>query len=349
MRPNESPQRLEDRRRQALHLLKKQTNLSDVARQVGVHRSTVLRWAEAFRNNGWRGLRSRPNSGRPSLLDPLQKQRLTKVLIQGPLAWGYSTDLWTLKRIAQVIRKKFRVPYHPSHVWRLLQGLGWSCQKTGEESAGEKRESHPAVETAGVAAYKKTLKGSKLAWRSSTRAASFWSPISPKPGLPEVKLRLCAWPETGRRYRRSPRLRSVPNARGRLFISVSIPTKMSARFKSANFFKPWPDIFKAPSFSSGTEARLIAQSWFRPSCAVIPGFIPTSSRAMLPNLTRTNSFGASSNDPCPTWSPKISSTLNASSGHAQESSKLLNETYGLAFTHLIYPGVNMLHYLYKCQ
>ena len=41
----------------------------------------------------------------------------------------YRTDLWTLKRIAEVIRRHFGTTYHPNHVWRLLVGMNWSCQK----------------------------------------------------------------------------------------------------------------------------------------------------------------------------------------------------------------------------
>jgi transposase len=50
------------------------------------------------------------------------------VLLKGPPAVGYRTDLWTLQRVAEVIDEHFDVQYHPSHVWKLLRDLGWSCQ-----------------------------------------------------------------------------------------------------------------------------------------------------------------------------------------------------------------------------
>jgi transposase len=64
---------------------------------------------------------------------------LKVLLLQGPQAFGYATALWTLKRIARVIRKQWRVVYHPSHVWRLLGELGWSCQRP-ERRARERDE-----------------------------------------------------------------------------------------------------------------------------------------------------------------------------------------------------------------
>ena len=64
---------------------------------------------------------------------------LERQLQRGPLAHGYATDLWTLARIADLIRKWFGVRHHPSHVFRLLRGLGWSCQKP-EQRAKERDE-----------------------------------------------------------------------------------------------------------------------------------------------------------------------------------------------------------------
>jgi transposase len=37
--------------------------------------------------------------------------------------------LWTLARIADLIDKLFGVRYHPSHVFKLLGRMGWSCQR----------------------------------------------------------------------------------------------------------------------------------------------------------------------------------------------------------------------------
>jgi transposase len=57
-----------------------------------------------------------------------QRQRLLEVLLQGTRAYGFPNELWTLKRIAAVIQVEFRIRYHPSHVWKVLRRLDWSCQ-----------------------------------------------------------------------------------------------------------------------------------------------------------------------------------------------------------------------------
>jgi transposase len=129
MRPSGSAAQLEKRRRQAIQLLKAGKTLSAVALAVGASVSSVHRWHQTYLEKGLKGLRPRPTPGRPPRLSERQKKKLVKVLLQGPLAAGYRTDLWTLQRIAEVIEREFGVGYHPSHVWKVLNGLGWSCQK----------------------------------------------------------------------------------------------------------------------------------------------------------------------------------------------------------------------------
>jgi transposase len=129
MRPPGTARQLEQRRRQAIRLLKAGKNLSAVALAVHSSVSSVFRWRQSYRRKGWKGLRPRPTPGRPPRLSVGQKGRLLKLLLRGPVAAGYRTDLWTLRRVAEVIADHFGVRYHPCHVWRLLTDLGWSCQK----------------------------------------------------------------------------------------------------------------------------------------------------------------------------------------------------------------------------
>lgn len=139
MRPHGSQETLEKRRWRALDLLKQGLNLSQVAAKVGSAPSSVLRWQRAFRKQGRRALKPRPVPGRPPKLNARQKRQLSKILLAGALGAGYSTDLWTQKRVAKVIQARFGVDYHPNHMWRLLQSLGWSVQKP-EKRARERDE-----------------------------------------------------------------------------------------------------------------------------------------------------------------------------------------------------------------
>jgi transposase len=140
MRPHGTQEELEKRRRRAIQLWKKGTkSLSAIARWLGASKSSVSRWFQAYHEKGTKGLKSKAVPGRPPKLLPEQKEKLAQLLLAGPLACGYRTDLWTLQRIAQVIQKNFGAQYHPNHVWRLLLGMGWSCQKP-ERRALERKE-----------------------------------------------------------------------------------------------------------------------------------------------------------------------------------------------------------------
>lgn len=129
MRPPGTSYQLEKRRDYAIRMLKSGKTLSAVARAVSASRSSVLRWQQAYQKHGWLGLQARPIPGRSPRLSSVQKEKLVQVLLDGPLAAGFKTELWTLKRITKVIQWLFGIAYHPSHVWRILIELGWSCQK----------------------------------------------------------------------------------------------------------------------------------------------------------------------------------------------------------------------------
>jgi len=139
MRPYGKPEILEKRRRRALRLLKAGHSYRSVAQEVLSSLSSVVRWYQQYRKDGLKGLRPKPTPGRPSRLSQREKQKLVEILLEGPLAAGYATDLWTLKRVQEVIAKRFHVRYTIANVWQLMQALGWSCQKP-EPRARERNE-----------------------------------------------------------------------------------------------------------------------------------------------------------------------------------------------------------------
>ncbi len=129
MRPQGTAQQLQKRRTYAMQLWKSGKRPATIARAVSASRSSVGRWIHTYMHKGREGLAAQPVPGRPAYLSAKQKQKLEHLLLQGPLAAGYQTDLWTLVRIAKLIKQHFGVSYHPGHVWKVLQQLGWSCQK----------------------------------------------------------------------------------------------------------------------------------------------------------------------------------------------------------------------------
>jgi transposase len=89
----------------------------------------VKRWRRAWQEGGIAALAAKPHPGPTPKLSEYQRQALVTILKDGPIRAGFSTDLWTTGRVAKVVRKKFRVSYHPDHVGRILHDLGFSPQK----------------------------------------------------------------------------------------------------------------------------------------------------------------------------------------------------------------------------
>ena len=129
MRTKCSAAELEARRRRAAKLFQERKPLAEIGRLVGASLSSVKRWKRAWKQGGVAALRSKPHPGPKPKLSSDQKQELVGILRRGPIAAGYRTDLWTCGRVAEVVRKKFRVSYHPDHLGRILHDLGFSPQK----------------------------------------------------------------------------------------------------------------------------------------------------------------------------------------------------------------------------
>lgn len=117
------------RRVRAGRLLQHGKKPAEVARLVGAPRQTVYRWFDVLNDSGIDALRDMSKGGRPAQLDAQQHAKLREVLLAGAQAAGFGTDLWTLKRVREVIVKQFGVRYSEVHVWRLLGQLGFSSQK----------------------------------------------------------------------------------------------------------------------------------------------------------------------------------------------------------------------------
>jgi transposase len=120
---------LERRRMAAAELLKQGVSQAEVARRLGVHRQSVIRWARRLAQSGRAGLKQAGRAGRKPKLSAAQLRRLEQGLKRGPEALGYPTGPWTGRRVRELIEYQCGVRYHEAHVWRLLRQLGWSCQR----------------------------------------------------------------------------------------------------------------------------------------------------------------------------------------------------------------------------
>jgi transposase len=129
MRPPGSAAELEARRRRAAEYFQAGKPSQEIARLFGVDLSSVKRWKRTWKAGGVDALAAKPHPPRATRLSEKQKLQLVKLLLSGPRACGFGTDLWTCARVAAMVQKRFAVRYHPDHVGRILHDLGFSPQK----------------------------------------------------------------------------------------------------------------------------------------------------------------------------------------------------------------------------
>ena len=125
---------LEKRRLRAGRMLLRGIAQVEVARRLGVAKSTVSGWAERVETGGLDALRSTSALGRPAGLDGAQRASLVRSLKQGAMAHGFATELWTLPRVARLIETEYGMRYSEPHVWRVLRQLGFTPQRPSKRA-----------------------------------------------------------------------------------------------------------------------------------------------------------------------------------------------------------------------
>src|SRR5438105_13797620 len=91
------------------------------------------------REQGEEGLRGKIAPGPQPRLSQEQMGQLPSLLEQGAEAHGFRGAVWTTQRVAALLKKQFRISYHPAHTSRLLKRLNYSVQQP-EEKATQRDE-----------------------------------------------------------------------------------------------------------------------------------------------------------------------------------------------------------------
>ena len=115
MEAKEQSEQLQTRRLEAGRLLKAGHAQIEVARQLGVAKSTVSGRAKRVEQGGLRALRARG-------------------LRKGALAVEFATELWTLPRVAEWVDREFRVRLSEPQIWRVLRSSEFSAQRPAKRA-----------------------------------------------------------------------------------------------------------------------------------------------------------------------------------------------------------------------
>ncbi|MFF0146901.1 transposase [Amycolatopsis sulphurea] len=102
----------------------------DVVTELGVSAQTASRWYRAWAGGGRPALAGTGRAGRLPRLSDKQIAEVAVALKKGPKDNGFSTDMWTLARVVEVIEQVTGVRYSITQTWAILrERLGWSSQR----------------------------------------------------------------------------------------------------------------------------------------------------------------------------------------------------------------------------
>jgi transposase len=120
----------EQTRLRGVAMLREGFSPTEISQRLGVARLTVYRWKSRGRGKG----ATIRHSGRKPLITLRQRRQLEKILERGAVAAGFATEVWTGRRIAQVLWQRFGVQYHFKAIPLLLRSWGWSWQKPHKQA-----------------------------------------------------------------------------------------------------------------------------------------------------------------------------------------------------------------------
>lgn len=158
----------------------------EIADVLKVHRSNVCVWLQRWQEEGIEGILEGHRPGRPSTLSERQRQELADIVESGPVAYGFSSGVWTCPMIVRVIEDEFSLSFHPAHVSRILHGLDFSVQRPQKVLARADKALQSKWIRYRYPNLKKKPKAKRPPSSSKTKPASARTPRSTRPGRVEA-------------------------------------------------------------------------------------------------------------------------------------------------------------------
>lgn len=120
---------LEGYRIAAINLHRSKVDIKVIARSFSVTVQAVYQWIWKFQEKGIKSLKSTIARGVTPQLNEEQFKELIQCLRRPATKLGYATDLWSGPRVRHLIKKMFKIEYHPKHMPRFLYRLGLYLKK----------------------------------------------------------------------------------------------------------------------------------------------------------------------------------------------------------------------------
>lgn len=154
----------------------------EIADILKVHRSKVSIWLRNWQENGMDGILEGHRSGRPPAMSTAQRQHLADILDSGPVAYGFTSGVWTCPMVARIIEEEFSITYNPAHVSRILHDIRFSVQRPRKTLAKADKDLQSRWVRYKYPNIKKKPRAKERRSSSRTKPASAKTPPSIVPG-----------------------------------------------------------------------------------------------------------------------------------------------------------------------
>lgn len=157
----------------------------DLAKAVGLARSTVFGWIARYRDGGMEALKARPVPGRPPKLAGNQLRRIYTLIVgTDPRQLAFEFALWTREMVRELIHRECGARLSAVSVGRLLRNLGlspqrpvWRAYQQNPEAVERwKSEEYPAIRAEAAAAGATIYFGDEAGVRSDYHAGTTRAP-----------------------------------------------------------------------------------------------------------------------------------------------------------------------------
>lgn len=124
-----SREKREKIRLKAGKLFQKGFGQAEVARKLKVSTAATNYWHKDWDEKGMQGLKSKGHPGFDSELDEKGRKAFKRAILDGPEEYGFETNLWTLPKLAKVLKKVSGFTCSEVWTWHIVRTLGFTPQK----------------------------------------------------------------------------------------------------------------------------------------------------------------------------------------------------------------------------
>ena len=96
-------------------------HIETVAQELHKSRAWAYKWYKRYNDKGLDGIKDKPRSGRPPLVNNDLMIKIRKELEDSNTGWDF-------RQVMDIIKKKTGVKYHEVHIYRLLHKWGFSAK-----------------------------------------------------------------------------------------------------------------------------------------------------------------------------------------------------------------------------